>query len=70
MEGYWTGADPISGHSGEIFATRFDPTGQHIASGSMDRSICKSLASVNRERTNFKTKCFGTPTAPVKTTES
>ncbi len=27
------------GHSGEVFATRFDPTGQHIASGSMDRSI-------------------------------
>ena len=27
------------GHSGEIFATRFDPTGQFIASGSMDRSI-------------------------------
>ena len=27
------------GHTGEVFATRFDPTGQHIASGSMDRSI-------------------------------
>lgn len=27
------------GHSGEVFATRFDPTGQIIASGSMDRSI-------------------------------
>lgn len=31
------------GHSGEVFATRFDPTGQHIASGSMDRSISMSL---------------------------
>ncbi|KZF24267.1 Ca2+/calmodulin-dependent protein kinase [Xylona heveae TC161] len=29
----------LTGHSGEVFATRFDPTGQHIASGSMDRSI-------------------------------
>lgn len=29
----------LSGHSGEIFAVRFDPTGQHLASGSMDRSI-------------------------------
>jgi len=29
----------LTGHSGEIFATRFDPTGKHIASGSMDRSI-------------------------------
>ncbi|TLD38550.1 Glycogen phosphorylase [Venturia nashicola] len=29
----------LKGHNGEIFATRFDPTGQFIASGSMDRSI-------------------------------
>ncbi|KAI9823361.1 MAG: hypothetical protein M1826_007772 [Phylliscum demangeonii] len=29
----------LTGHSGEVFATRFDPSGQHIASGSMDRSI-------------------------------
>lgn len=27
------------GHSGEAFTVRFDPTAQHIASGSMDRSI-------------------------------
>lgn len=31
-----------SGHSGEVFTVRFDPTAQHIASGSMDRSICTS----------------------------
>ena len=29
----------LLGHSGEVFSTRFDSTGQHIASGSMDRSI-------------------------------
>ncbi|KAM0321381.1 hypothetical protein ACHAQA_010145 [Verticillium albo-atrum] len=29
----------LSGHSGEIFAAKFDPTGNFIASGSMDRSI-------------------------------
>lgn len=29
----------LVGHSGEVFATRFDPTGQNIASGGMDRSI-------------------------------
>ncbi|KAF2401956.1 WD40 domain-containing protein [Trichodelitschia bisporula] len=29
----------LNGHSGEVFATRFDPTGQFIASGSMDRTI-------------------------------
>jgi Prp8 binding protein len=34
--------EALLGHSGEVFATRFDPTAQHIASGSMDRSICTS----------------------------
>ena len=29
----------LSGHSGEIFASKFDLTGNLIASGSMDRSI-------------------------------
>lgn len=29
----------LSGHTGEIFSARFDPTGNLIASGSMDRTI-------------------------------
>lgn len=29
----------LSGHSGEVLAARFDPSGQHIASGGMDRNI-------------------------------
>ncbi|KAI5843998.1 WD40-repeat-containing domain protein [Morchella snyderi] len=29
----------LTGHSKEVFAVRFDPTGQNIASGSADRSI-------------------------------
>jgi Prp8 binding protein len=29
----------LTGHSGEVFAARFDPSGQLVASGSMDRSI-------------------------------
>ncbi|KAM3425207.1 hypothetical protein BST61_g7162 [Cercospora zeina] len=29
----------LSGHSGEVFTARFDPSGAHIASGSMDRNI-------------------------------
>lgn len=29
----------LTGHSAEVFGARFDPSGQHIASGSMDRSI-------------------------------
>jgi Prp8 binding protein len=36
-----TRPDHLEGHSGEIFATRFDPSGQLIASGSMDRTICR-----------------------------
>lgn len=32
----------MTGHSGEIFATRFDPTAHSIASGSMDRNISES----------------------------
>lgn len=34
----------LTGHSGEIFSARFNPTGELIASGSMDRSICKVLS--------------------------
>ncbi|KAF3164606.1 hypothetical protein TWF788_001111 [Orbilia oligospora] len=29
----------LTGHSGEIFAVRFDSTGEHIASGSFDRTV-------------------------------
>ncbi|KAN0075072.1 WD40-repeat-containing domain protein [Elaphomyces granulatus] len=29
----------LTGHLGEVFATRFDPTAQNIASGAMDRNI-------------------------------
>ncbi|CAG8903089.1 unnamed protein product [Penicillium egyptiacum] len=34
----WSSPD-LLGHSGEVFAVRFDPTAQHMASGAMDRSI-------------------------------
>lgn len=34
----------LSGHSGEIFAARFNPEGNYIASGSMDRSISECTA--------------------------
>ncbi len=39
----------LSGHTGEVFATRFDPTGQHIASGSMDRSISEPIYFTSSE---------------------
>lgn len=29
----------LSGHSGEVFTARLDPSGRSIASGSMDRNI-------------------------------
>ena len=29
----------LTGHSGEVYATRFDPSGAHIASASMDRTV-------------------------------
>jgi Prp8 binding protein len=29
----------LTGHSGEVFAAKFDPNGNYIASGSMDRTI-------------------------------
>jgi Prp8 binding protein len=31
----------LTGHSGEVFVARFNPEGNYIASGSMDRSISK-----------------------------
>jgi Prp8 binding protein len=31
----------LTGHSGEVFAAQFNPEGNYIASGSMDRSISK-----------------------------
>lgn len=33
----------LTGHSGEVFSAKFDPNGNYIASGSMDRSISKVL---------------------------
>jgi Prp8 binding protein len=34
----------LTGHSGEVFVARFNPEGNYIASGSMDRSISKYSA--------------------------
>lgn len=33
----------LTGHSGEVFCAKFDPNGNYIASGSMDRSISRSF---------------------------
>lgn len=39
----------LSGHSGEVFCAKFDPNGNYIASGSMDRSISELSMRVNEE---------------------
>lgn len=43
----------LSGHSGEVFASKFDPTGNNIASGSMDRSIRACYAPFFDPRSAF-----------------
>jgi Prp8 binding protein len=35
----------LTGHSGEVFAAKFDPNGNYIASGSMDRTISECSRS-------------------------
>ncbi len=32
----------LTGHSGEVFSAKFNPEGNYIASGSMDRTISQS----------------------------
>lgn len=38
----------LTGHSGEVFVGKFNPEGNYIASGSMDRSISIQLLQVVR----------------------
>lgn len=63
----------LTGHSGEVFSAKFDPTGRFIASGSMDRSICMDCPS-NGKRTpseaiaDDRGQCYGTHPPHVKTT--
>jgi WD40 repeat protein len=61
----------LSGHSGEIFAAKFDPTGNLIASGSMDRTI-SALPTVfgSPDGTLTVSQCSGGHTATAKTTAS
>lgn len=34
----------LTGHSAAVYSLKFDPSGQHAASSSFDRSICESCA--------------------------
>ena len=58
----------LAGHSGEVFAARFDPTGRYIASGSMDRNICQSVLPGNYTSANAA-QCSGELRAHARTTE-
>lgn len=40
----------LIGHSGEVFAARFDSTGQYVASGSMDRSISTPVQHARKSK--------------------
>ena len=63
----------LIGHSGEVFATRFDPTGHHIASGSADRSISEEpmfRPAEGREAaklTDSIHQCYGIHTGHART---
>jgi len=62
----------LSGHSGEVFCAKFDPNGNYIASGSMDRSISewKYLRGSALERiTSDLLQCFGERLEVAKITE-
>lgn len=59
----------LSGHSGEIFSAKFDPSGNLIASGGMDRSISEpTLPSLLLRQLLTATQCSGEPTATARTT--
>lgn len=59
----------LTGHSGEVFAAKFNPEGNYIASGSMDRSISTYASSRFHEHLADNIKCYGGPTETAKTTE-
>jgi hypothetical protein len=49
----------LTGHAGEVFVARFDPTGAFVASGSMDRRICKSARRQRIVETDSMMLIFG-----------
>ena len=59
----------LTGHSGEVFAAKFNPEGNYIASGSMDRSISTYSNPQLHAHLANDTKCYGEPTETAKTTE-
>jgi WD40 repeat protein len=58
----------LTGHSGEVFCGQFDPNGNYIASGSMDRSISESQYAQLRSIRANTSQCCGEPTVTARTT--
>ncbi len=60
----------LTGHSGEVFCAKFDPNGNYIASGSMDRTISEHCYSPQVKRYPINSlKCSGEPLAIAKIME-
>ncbi len=59
----------LSGHSGEVFCAKFDPNGNYIASGSMDRSISEFIYGLEilRTKANNYVQCCGEHMVAVRT---
>ena len=49
----------LTGHSGEVFCAKFDPNGNYIASGSMDRSISVFINFQPLKSSVDILQCFG-----------
>src|SRR4051812_34289285 len=56
----------LTGHAGEVFVARFDPTGAFVASGSMDRRICKSARRQRIVETDSMMLIFGCPNSSLE----
>lgn len=57
----------LTGHSGEVFCAKFNPEGNYIASGSMDRSIRTSSSQGCSGHKLIHFQCFGEHMVNAKT---
>lgn len=57
----------LTGHSGEVFCGQFDPNGNYIASGSMDRSISEFQCAQPSFIYANTSQCYGEPMVTART---
>lgn len=48
----------LLGHEGAVYSIAFDPSGNHLCSGSMDKQICKFVGSLHLVASVFLTTNF------------